>query len=79
MKCAHMPFPWPLGKLLSTEVMSWIQLCCPDVETATLGSVSLTPEQVTGQSVSATTISFPVKLTRLVSDDLRAASVAPES
>ena len=60
-------------------MISLIQVSCPDAEMGILGSVTLPPEQETGQFVSATTMGLPILLARFVKDDLRALKVAPES
>lgn len=57
------PFPWPLGTLLTTLTMSFIHVDCPAAEIAMEGSLIEVPEQTAGQSVSAMMISFnPEKL-----------------
>ena len=59
--------------------MSFVQVCCPLVDTGMLGSVKVTPGQLTGQSVSATTMGFPKLFARFVRLDWSAERVAPES
>lgn len=75
----HIPCPRPFGRRSNTDLISSIQVCCPETETGMLGSVRVTPGQDTGQSVSATTMSFFIRFARFVSDDFRAESVAPAS